>query len=371
MKKTKTQTTEVTPQAQNISLFYREGSSDKVYLASLEEKSGGWVVNFSFGRRGSTLQSGTKTSSPVPFDKAKGIYDKIVGEKMAKGYTQAEGGKPYVSSENAGRVSGLLPQLLNMVDDEELARLINNTTHCAQEKFDGRRTLVRKNSIVEGTNKKGLIIPLPQPIQAALEAFDGAFVIDGEAIGDTLYAFDLLELDGDDLRGLPYKERYSALMNLVAKSPVSGGAVVLVKTAWNPKEKSRFQEELKKKNAEGIVFKDASAAFKAGRPSSGGSQLKYKFTSTASVLVTKVNAQRSVAMALFDGGKQVDVGNVTIPANQPIPQVGQVIETRYLYAHKGGSLYQPVCLGIRDDVEPSECLLTQLKYKTEGGEEEG
>ncbi len=368
MKKT-SPTTETAPKAESISLFYREGSSDKVYLASLEEKSGGWVVNFSFGRRGSTLQSGTKTSSPVPIDKAKSVYDKIVGEKMAKGYTPAEGGQPYVASENAGRVSGLLPQLLNMVDDEELARLIMNTTHCAQEKFDGRRTLVQKNSIVEGANKKGLLIALPLPIQRALEAFEETFVIDGEAIGDTLNVFDLLELNGDDLRGLSYRERYTALMNLIARSPVSGGAIVLAETAWTPKEKSRFLEELKKKKAEGIVFKDINAAFKAGRPNSGGSQLKHKFYSTASVLVIKVNAQRSVAMALFDGEKQVNIGNVTIPANQPIPKVGQVIETRYLYAYKGGSLFQPVCLGIRDDVEPSECVLTQLKYKAEGEEE--
>ena len=105
---------------------------------------------------------------PVPIDKAKSVYDKIVGEKIAKGYTPAEGGQPYVASENAGRVSGLLPQLLNMVDDEGLARLIMNTTHCAQEKFDGRRTLVQKNSIVEGANKKGLLIALPLPIQVTV-----------------------------------------------------------------------------------------------------------------------------------------------------------------------------------------------------------
>jgi len=70
---------------EQISLYYREGSSDKVYQVTLEQKGGAWIVNFAFGRRGTTLQSGTKTSSPVPYDKAKKIYDKIVAEKMAKG----------------------------------------------------------------------------------------------------------------------------------------------------------------------------------------------------------------------------------------------------------------------------------------------
>ena len=48
-----------------VSLYYREGGSDKVYQAAIEPKEGGYVVNFAYGRRGSTLTSGTKTSAPV------------------------------------------------------------------------------------------------------------------------------------------------------------------------------------------------------------------------------------------------------------------------------------------------------------------
>jgi bifunctional non-homologous end joining protein LigD len=303
----------------------------------------GWIVNFAFGRRGSTLQTGTKTSEPVAFDKAKKIYDKIVAEKMAKGYTPAAGGTPYVGTENAGKVSGLLPQLLNMIGDAELELLLNDSEHCGQEKFDGRHIMVRKSNAVEGANKKGLLIALPLPIQKALEAFLGTFVIDGEAIGDRLYVFDLLESDGKNLRSRPYKDRYLELMNLVARSPGSGGAILLVATAWTPKEKRRMFENLKKKKREGIVFKLVSAPVIVGRPSSGGSQLKYKFYATASVVVTKVNAQRSVAVSVYDNSGEVSLpvaaGNVTIPANQAVPKVGQVLEVRYLYAYKGGSLF--------------------------------
>ena len=65
----------------------------------------------------------------------------------------------------------------------------------------------------------------------------------------------------------------------------------------------------------------------------------------------------------------VSAGNVTIPANHKIPQVNQVVEVRYLYAFKeSGSVYQPVYLGVRRDVSPTECLTTQLKFKN--GEEE-
>ena len=129
------------PMKEQISLYYREGSSDKVYHANLDPKGNGWIVNFAFGRRGSTLQTGTKTSEPLAYDKAKKIYDKIVAEKMAKGYTPAAGGTPYVGTENAGKVSGLLPQLLNMIGDAELELLLNDSEHCGQEKFDGRHIM--------------------------------------------------------------------------------------------------------------------------------------------------------------------------------------------------------------------------------------
>jgi bifunctional non-homologous end joining protein LigD len=229
---------------------------------------------------------------------------------------------------------------------------------------------------VEGANKKGLLIALPLPIQKALEAFIGTFVIDGEAIGDRLYVFDLLESDGKNLRSRSYKDRYLELMNLVARSPGSGGAILLVETAWTPTEKRQMLENLKKKKREGIVFKLVSAPVVVGRPSSGGSQLKYKFYATASVVVTKVNAQRSVAVSVYDNSGKVSLpvaaGNVTIPANQPVPEVGQVLEVRYLYAYKGGSLFQPTSLGVRDDVDPAECVIGQLKYKAgDKDEDEG
>src|SRR6266478_745084 len=59
------------PEAERITLYYREGSSDKVYQASIEPKGELFVVNFAYGRRGSTMNTGTKTSSPVDYETAK------------------------------------------------------------------------------------------------------------------------------------------------------------------------------------------------------------------------------------------------------------------------------------------------------------
>ena len=71
-------------------LYYKEGSSDKIYQAALEQRETGYVVTFAYGRRGSTMNAGTKTSSPVAYDAAKSIYDKLVKEKLAKGYSAGE-----------------------------------------------------------------------------------------------------------------------------------------------------------------------------------------------------------------------------------------------------------------------------------------
>ncbi|MEI6784848.1 MAG: WGR domain-containing protein [Verrucomicrobiota bacterium] len=354
---------------EQCALAYKEGSSDKVYNVSLEPKDQGWVVNFTFGRRGSTLNAGTKTAAPVEYEKAKKIYEKLTGEKMAKGYTANGSATPYSGTDKAGRVSSVLPQLLNEISENELESLLNNHTHCAQEKHDGRRTLVRKRQEMTGINRKGLTIAIAKAIEDAAQELPVSCIIDGEGIGDTLFAFDLLETERD-LRDRPYRERYQQLQTLLGK--VKGG-ISLVKTAWTPQEKRTLLSELRVANREGIVFKEIGAPYKAGRPNSGGSQLKYKFYATASLIVEKVNDKRSVAIGLFqdaNSSQTTNVGNVTIPTNHPIPQAGDVIEVRYLYAYPGGSLYQPTHLGIRSDVARTECLIRQIKYKPAGTDTE-
>ena len=146
-----------------VSLYYREGASDKVYQAAIEPAGNQFVINFAYGRRGTTLTTGTKTTSPVDFTTATNIFSKLVRVKKAKGYTEGENGTPY--QHTGKQASGVMPQLLNPVEEAEVERLLRDDHFCAQEKFDGRHLLVRKqDEHLAGINKKGLLVGLPQTV---------------------------------------------------------------------------------------------------------------------------------------------------------------------------------------------------------------
>jgi bifunctional non-homologous end joining protein LigD len=72
---------------EKVTLYFKQGTSDKVYDVSLEEvENNCFVVRFAYGRRGATLTTGTKTNAPVAYAPAKAIYDKLVKSKTADGY---------------------------------------------------------------------------------------------------------------------------------------------------------------------------------------------------------------------------------------------------------------------------------------------
>ena len=348
---------------EQITLYYRQGSSDKVYQASIEPAGGGHVVRFAYGRRGTTLQTGTKTNTPVGYDEAKRIYDKLVAEKTAKGYTPGADGTPYEGTDKAGQRTGIHCQLLNPVEEDQLDRLIADPAWWMQEKLDGRRLLIdKRGDRITGVNRLGLAVALPASLAADAASCDLDMILDGEAIGDTLHVFDVQLIGDDEIGGLRYTERHLRLMNLLGS--FQHPSIRFVHAAHSADEKREWFDRFKQHGSEGVVFKHTDAPYIAGRPASGGTQLKYKFCETASFLVGKVNARRSVALVLFDGEASKPAGNVTIPPNHDIPQAGQVVECRYLYAFReSGSIYQPVYLGVRDDMAAAECTTTQLKYR--------
>lgn len=358
---------------ESITLYFKDSKSDKVYQVFLEPKGALWVVNYANGRRGGTMAGGTKTDAPCDYETAKGIYDGVVKEKLRKGYQPGNDGAPFVNTSKEERITGILPQLLNKAKEEQLESLFTDSRIWMQPKFDGQRRLIKKEagkSEISGINRKGLTVGLSGSVLEFAKRIakkHDEFVLDGELIGDKFYCFDLLLLDGTDFRTKPYNERLKYLIYIIdeANDGVSF-PIVWITTAKTTEQKRALFEKIKREKGEGVVFKISSALYSVGYTEN---QLKFKFVEMCSCVVNKRNtsktkgAMRSVNLKMLEDGKWIDVGNCTIPANFEIPSVGNVVEIKYLYANKGGSIYQPVFCGVRDDVNESECTTSQLKYK--------
>jgi len=351
----------------NTTLYFTNGNSDKVYKASIEKAEDGFLVNFAYGRRGNSLRTGTKTQTPVDIEKARILYNKLIKSKTSKGYTEAEDGSVYTSESRTDENSGFHCQLLNPIEEDEAILLLSDDNYIMERKYDGVRLSVEyRNGKIRGINRKGLYVGISSVISEAYAKLAKnlnvkSFIIDGEGLGDSHAAFDMVELDGTDLSSTSCSNRLKMLESVIAQS--DDDAIFLTEYALGTENKKAFFEMAKKNNFEGVLFKLNSSQYESGRPNSGGSQVKYKFYETASVIVDKINDKRSVGMTLIEDGKKVFAGNVTIPANKDIPNVGDVIEVRYLYAMPSNALYQPTYLVKRTDIDTNECLLSQLKYK--------
>jgi bifunctional non-homologous end joining protein LigD len=373
---------------------------NKSYEVNVCKKGGTYTTTAEYGPIGEWKKYSTKYSGPSLEDANKALA-KVVKQKLAKGYYEVDTSefpeeptkkasaakKPVIAQpgDEPSLATGvqLLQPLANEADAEAY---ILDPAWGAQEKLDGKRIRLRyADGDVHAFNKQGKPCPVPDPVFEAMVDLAGflnfkALELDGELIGEIYHAFDLLGY-GLDCCQSAYEARHGDLEGFLE---TFGGAIKLVPLIQGEEAKKKLYKELKAQGREGIVFKRLDAPYTAGR---GPDQVKCKFYATATCIVGAVNAKNSVAlaMAVDDAEKAGDwpsvhqivdtdghwyvvpVGNVTIPPNKTKPKVRDFVEIRYLYmANKGGSLYQPVFLGVRDDVGFEDCHVDQLKYKSEG-----
>lgn len=221
------------------------------------------------------------------------------------------------------------------------------------------------------TNRAGQKTTLADDILHGLIHLPNGTVVDGEVMrhgGETIYwLFDLLEFAGDDVSGEPYERRFARLSDEV--EPGLSEPARVLETAFTTKQKRALYERLQQSGAEGIVFKRRDAPWTAGRPSSGGTQLKCKFIASADVVLVE-NAGNAYRMQVYDGGRLRDVGKVFSGTTNELRasldlQLSRgkrvVAEVRYLYATDDLNLFQPVFVRARDDKAEHECTLEQLK----------
>lgn len=346
-------------QPKSVTLYCTEGSSDKIYQAALQQRHSGWVVEFAFGPRGKALKTGTKTAEPVDFAAAEKIFDKLVREKSAKGYTPHDSGVAYTNTEHEQDASGLAPQLPTAITEDSVERCLTDPQYGMQEKRDGENRLltVTAAGLARGVNRRGLYVDIPLAWAGDLEEFKGTLFAGEHTAGNRFDAFDLLERAGEDLRSLPYEVRYERLVALAPRLKASAWFTVLPLQRTMAEKRAELAR-LRNIHAEGVVFKKLAEPFEAGRSTAA---LKFKFVDSATCIVLKHNLQRSIVVGLLGAqGDAISLGNVTVPANEPVPSLDALVEVRYLYRYEDGCFEQPVYLRQRADLTRQDATLTQI-----------
>ena len=357
-----------------VSLFYRDDRSDKVYSVGIHPAGTGFEVIAEYGRRGGTMQTDKKTAGPVLLETAQALFDKLVREKTAKGYREG-GSAPIVQipEVSAGAREGQgsfrdLPShmLLNPIEEPMMRKLLTDDAWLLQPKFDGIRIRLEKSGQGKGATQTSTVrafsrtqkpVALPDAVVAAAAHLTRDFVVDGELIGETFVAFDVLVDGALHL----WREACEFRAGFVTTMFKRSAAIVPTVTALTSPDKQALYDSIRRQGMEGLVFKLKQAPYSSGRPHTNGPALKYKFLNTASVIVRgRHGSKNSIDVMLYDGR---DLGSVTM-IGKTIPPPGTVVELEYLYVHDvGGKLIQPVFLRVRDDVDPADCTADQLRVK--------
>ena len=257
-------------------------------------------------------------------------------------------------------------QLLTAIDDgNEAAAKLLDPNYAVQQKFDGKRIMLHiERSSVTAYNREGLSCRVAPNILAEARQFApiAPMMVDGEWIRETktLHAFDLLEINGTDIRPWKFIERNSQLLATLQAARTR--SIQIARTEFEQAGKIDLLQEAHARNLEGIVLKKIDSPYRTDRQPD---QFKHKFTVVSSFVITKKNEKDSVALGLFnEKGQLIDCGNVKIRSKHFRVSEGMVIDVRYLHAFRDSNhVYQPRMVAIRDDLPPEHCLLSQLKYK--------
>jgi predicted DNA-binding WGR domain protein len=121
-----------------VSLWFQEGASDKVYEVDLcEVGAGKFVVNFRYGRRGATLKDGTKTTLPVTEAEALKIYNQLVNSKKKEGYQEVSsyGGETTqpIDFQNIAPANEIVTETNNNSISPQYSKLEKHVLDCLKE----------------------------------------------------------------------------------------------------------------------------------------------------------------------------------------------------------------------------------------------
>ncbi len=130
-------------QSDTLTLYYREGTSDKVYQAAIEPAGDGlYAVTFAYGRRGGTLNTGRKTNRPVSYGEAKSIFDRLCARSWPRATPPVRTCTPTLGGNGDQHLQVFGRSCSNPIDATE-CNVCFRTTSMSPEKFVGRLLLAR------------------------------------------------------------------------------------------------------------------------------------------------------------------------------------------------------------------------------------
>jgi bifunctional non-homologous end joining protein LigD len=196
-----------------------------------------------------------------------------------------------------------------------------------------------------------------------------------------LYLFDVLYLDGYDLRGVPLVERKKLLREILKPGD-------LIRYSEDFSDGAALYEAARLQGLEGIVGKRAASFYESRR---GSDWIKYKILNTESLVLCGFTAGErdyfgALVLGIFDRGKLTWAGNVgtgfdrkmmktihdkllpLVVDQSPLPpdkllakgvtwtRPELVCEVRFSNWTDEGRLRAPVWVGFRPDIDPEECV---------------
>lgn len=285
-------------------------------------------------------------------------------------------------------------------------------THYFDLKIDGVRDVIAINKgTVRIQNRNGVDTTnrYPDIVKGCIEQFgpDAVLVLDGEMVVKvdgrpdfkatsqrdrcsepakiaarsksmpaTFIAFDLLYLNGKDMRNEPFQARMNMLAGVV---PLAGAGVV--EPNVGSMDGHKMMALVREHHLEGVIAKRLDSRYKAGK---GSDWLKIKPTFMISCVVTGYTAGEgarastfgALSLALYKDGVLTPVGEVgtgfkqndlveiqnllaTLAPYDPTGSYALVVEVEYQEFTVDGSLRFPVYRGIRSDVHAQDCLYSQ------------
>ena len=363
-------------QERSVRLHFQSGSSDKVYeLDLVQNASGNWECKFAYGRRGASLNRGTKTpDGGATYAKAQQAFEKIYAEKTGKGYQVVSDDMSPVGANNAGpapmptpsarqSLLGITPMLPTAIEEARVPELIFDANYGAQQKYDGqnRILLIDQTGVRFGNRRGEQVDGNPAFTNKDIPVNMGRTVLFGEDLGDVVMVFDALEINGMDFKDQTTLERHTALTAMMDETDWLKIAPLITGTA----AKKMLHDQMQREDREGVVFKRLRAPFTSGRTKD---TLKYKIKESSTFVVGEHHpgGKRSIGLVLKDeNGNIHTLGNVTVPPNYDMPAVGALVEVSYMYRYHDGCLEQPVYRGERDDLEyePKLDQIKRIKHK--------